>query len=153
MPTIEQVYAKFGEVAEAAQLLEVELGNLLLEAAIDQHGLSKIRSKGLGKKILGEIDRKTLGQLIAAVRRQVPPPASLLDELAVALAERNRLNHAFYRQHNLRRNSDEGRMLMLADLDQMHERIFDAYKSVMKWTGIDVTKSPIPFVPATHLPR
>lgn len=152
MPTLEQVYAKFGEVAEAAQLLEVELGNLLLEAAIDQHGLAKVRSKGLAKKILGEIDRKTLGQLITAMRQQVPPPVSLLDELAVALTERNRLNHSFYRQHNFRRNSDEGRALMLADLQVMHDRILGAYTSVMKWTGIDVTKNPMPFTPVTHLP-
>ena len=152
MPTLEQVYAKFGEVAEAAQLLEVELGNLLLEAAIDQHGLAKVQSEGLARKILGEIDRKTLGQLVAAVRQQVPPPASLLDELVAALAERNRLNHSFYRQHNFRRNSDEGRALMLADLQAMHDRILGAYTSVMKWTGIDVTKDSILLTPVTHLP-
>lgn len=31
MPTLDDVYRKFGEAAEAAQLLETELGNLLLE--------------------------------------------------------------------------------------------------------------------------
>ena len=30
MPDLNEVYRKFGEVAEAAQLFETELGNLLL---------------------------------------------------------------------------------------------------------------------------
>lgn len=30
MPTLHDVYRKFGETAEAAQLLETELGNVLL---------------------------------------------------------------------------------------------------------------------------
>jgi hypothetical protein len=30
MPTLNEVYRKFGEVAEAAQLLETELGNMLI---------------------------------------------------------------------------------------------------------------------------
>ncbi|TXT38473.1 MAG: hypothetical protein FD135_2869 [Comamonadaceae bacterium] len=43
MPTLSEVYAKFGEAAEAAQLLELELGTLLLSAAIELHGLAKVR--------------------------------------------------------------------------------------------------------------
>lgn len=151
MPSLEDVYAKFGEAAEAAQLLETELGNLLLAVAIDQHGIAKIRREGFAMKIVSEINRKTLGQLIATVKTQAPPPVTLLDELSTALDERNRLNHSFYRQHNFRRNSEEGRALMLADLQVIHDRILTAYTSVLEWTGTDVTEHPIPFTPVTHL--
>ena len=34
MPTLDDVYRKFGEASEAAQLLETELGTLLLVAGI-----------------------------------------------------------------------------------------------------------------------
>jgi hypothetical protein len=60
MPALDEVYRKFGEVAEAAQLLL----------------------------------------------------------LANALAERNQPFHSFYRKHNFRRNSKEGRAKMLEDLDR-----------------------------------
>ncbi|MDP3699276.1 MAG: hypothetical protein Q8R72_00055 [Hylemonella sp.] len=151
MPTLDEVYAKFGEAAEAAQLLELELGNSLIFAAVDLHGLAKIRSKSLGRKLIGEIDRKTLGQLLASLRKSAPPPPELEAELAVALSERNRLNHSFYRQHNFRRNSDEGRTIMMADLQVIHERILGAYTSLMIFSGTDVQKNPIPFTPVTHL--
>ncbi|TXT37810.1 MAG: Uncharacterized protein FD135_3308, partial [Comamonadaceae bacterium] len=82
----------------------------------------KVRNKSLARKLIGEIDRKTLGQLLTSLRQSSPPPKELEEELTVALAERNRLNHSFYREHNFRRNSDEGRIVMLADLEVIHQR-------------------------------
>lgn len=152
MPSIEDVYAKFGEAAEAAQLLETELGNILLAEAVNQHGFAKVRNKALAKKIIGEIDRKSLGQLISSVRKSVPPPDHLAEELSIALEERNRLNHSFYREHNFRRNSEEGRAVMVADLQVIHDRILRAYVSVMVLSGVDITTDSLTLTPTTYLP-
>ena len=70
----------------------------------------------------------------------------------VAKAERNRLIHSFYREHNFRRNSADGRALMLRDLEAMHEKIIDAYKAVMKLSGIDLDKIQMQGLPTGHVP-
>jgi hypothetical protein len=71
--------------------------------------------------------------------------------LANALAERNQLFHSFYRKHNFRRNSDNGRAMMLEDLDRKHETIVEAYKAVMKLAGIDLDKPTILPTPTTRV--
>lgn len=151
MPTLIDVYAKFGDVAEAAQLLETELGNLLLSEAIEVHGFQKTQNKVLAKKILGEIDKKTLGQLIQALKKSQPEP-ELQEVLALALSERNRLNHSFYRQHNLRRNSEQGRLLMLADLQVIHENILAAYVAVLSLEKMEITEDALLKAQSGHLP-
>ena len=71
--------------------------------------------------------------------------------LANALAERNQLFHSFYRKHNFRRNCDEGRAKMLDDLDRKHEMIIEAYKAVMRLSGIELHNlSSIP-MPTGHV--
>ncbi|MFZ0981192.1 MAG: hypothetical protein WAN23_17455, partial [Candidatus Acidiferrales bacterium] len=78
--------------------------------------------------------------------------ANLEDVLAKALDERNRLFHSFYRQHNFRRNSDEGRQRMLDDLESIHTTLLDAYKAVMLLSGVDLGKLSVPELPTKHLP-
>lgn len=152
MPTLSDVYSKFGDAAEAAQLLETELGNILISAAIDKHGFRKTQNKALAKKILGEIDRKTLGQLIQELKKSGQPDEELQEILALALSERNRLNHSFYRQHNLRRNTEEGRMVMLADLEVIHERILAAYVAVLPLANIEISGDALLNGKSGHLP-
>jgi hypothetical protein len=83
-----------------------------------------------------------------------PPLDTLETVLWRALEERNRLQHSFYRQHNFRRNSDQGRAAMLRDLDQIHDAILDAYKAVMLLSGIDLeAEAAMPFsFPTRHVP-
>jgi len=76
----------------------------------------------------------------------------LVAVLERALAERNRLSHAFYREHNFRRNSDEGRTLMMKDLESIHDTLLDAYKAVMLLSGIDLDKITIASQPTNHVP-
>ncbi|MFM9101723.1 MAG: hypothetical protein ACKOPS_10450, partial [Cyanobium sp.] len=64
----------------------------------------------------------------------------------------NRLIHSFYREHNLRPNSADGRALMLQDLKTMHEKIIGAYKAVMKLSGIDLDKIQMQGLPTGQLP-
>lgn len=152
MPTLSDVYAKFGDTAEAAQLLETALGNILISAAIDQHGFRKIQNKVLAKKILGEIDRKTLGQLIHELKKFGEPDEKIQYLLSLALNDRNRLNHSFYRQHNLRRNTEEGRMLMLADLEVIHTNLIAAYVALETMSSIEISQNAIQQAKSGHLP-
>lgn len=154
MPSLIDVYAMFGEAAEAAQLLETQIGNLLIKAAIEKHGFRTKQNVPLAKKILGEIDRKTLGQLIKALSNSGPINEGLQELLGVALNERNRLNHAFYRQHNLRRNTESGRALMIEDLKGIHDRILDAYVAALALEGheIEISEDAILKAESGHLP-
>jgi hypothetical protein len=63
------------------------------------------------------INRDTLGGLVrrAKVRQSVEEIEVLMES---ALTARNRLMHSFYRQHNIRKFSEEGRMIMMHDLQK-----------------------------------
>ena len=63
----------------------------------------------------------------------------LFEELLTeVLTIRNQLAHSFYLSHNLRRNSEEGRAIMMADLESMHDKLLEAYKAVMLLNGINL---------------
>jgi hypothetical protein len=153
LPTLDDVYRKFGEASEAAQLLETELGTLLLwEQAIAEDLLDADGKRAT--EIMSAINRQTLGTLIKnakGISRSIEEIAALLDR---ALRERNRLSHSFYRQHNFRRNSGEGRALMMQDLETIHGVILEAYKELMLLGGTDLDALPKgPFaLPTGHLP-
>ena len=155
MPSLEDVYEKFGFAAEAAQLLETELGNKLLIAGVVEAGLLENPDPGLANDILSSINKQTLGQLLRSLKSS-PDQLPELERMCMrALAERNRLFHSFYRQHNFRRNSDRGREQMIADLDSIHNALLDAYKAVVKLSGVDLDKSGLgmdPELPTQHLP-
>ena len=72
--------------------------------------------------------------------------------LNVAKAERNRLIHSFYREHNFRRNSAGGWALMLQDLEKMHDKIIDAYKAILKLSGVDLDNIQMQGLPTGHIP-
>ena len=151
MPSLEALYAKFGVTAEAGQLLETELGSLLISDAIELHGFDKEQNKALARKILEEIDRKTLGQLIQAFRKRRTVPPEFEEELEVALSERNRLNHSFFLEHNLRKLSEEGRQLMVADLELIHEHILKAYLRACSLSKIEISTDALAKAKTGHL--
>jgi hypothetical protein len=151
MTTLSEVYTKFGEVAEAAQLLETQLGNLLLEVALGSHDAALIEPKSVGRKLFEEVDRKTLGQLIKALRLTNKFSDALELELAEALSERNRLNHSFYRDHNFRRNTEPGRLIMLQDLERIHEVLIKAYVPLLELSGLTPDLIENLGFPAEHL--
>lgn len=151
MPTLEEVFCKFGEVAEAAQLLETELGTVMLHVKGVEHDLY-IGDKGeLATEIYKQINKSTLGQLL----KQVAKPAGFSEDLelllAKALADRNYLFHSFYRKHNFRKNSDEGRANMLADLETRHQRILDAWITILRLQGYDLDKLMNVPLPTQHV--
>ena len=153
LPTLDDVYRKFGEASEAAQLLETELGTLLVcEQAIAEDLVGEDGERAA--EIMRAINRQTLGTLIKNAKgnsQSIEEIAALLDR---ALRERNRLSHSFYRRHNFRRNSGEGRALMMQDLETVHRVILEAYKELMLLGGTDLdalAKGPFA-LPTAHLP-
>jgi hypothetical protein len=138
MPTLDDVYRKFGETAEAAQLLETELGSMLPLVRGVENDLIIEPNPNLACDLYGKINRLTLGQLLRNLNNTVLSLDALGALLTNALEERNRLFHSFYRQHNFRRNSDEGRAIMLKDLESMHFSLIEAYKAVMLLSGVDL---------------
>jgi hypothetical protein len=141
MPTIDDIYRKFEEVSEAAQLVETELGTVLLFYGVAYEGLITPTLEVDGKRateLLGQINRQTLGQLIKNTKRHTDALDQLEPLLSAALDERNRLSHHFYRQHNLRKNTDAGRSLMLDDLESINNTLITAYKALSLLSGIDL---------------
>jgi hypothetical protein len=141
VPTLDDVYRKFGMVSEAAQLLETELGTLLFDFGIAEEGLlmpTPAANRERAAELLNGINRQTLGQLIRNAKRHTDALDQIEPLIGTALEERNRLTHHFYRQHNLCRNSDGGRSIMLSDLESIHDVLLKAYKAVMLLSGIDL---------------
>jgi len=79
-----------------------------------------------------------LGQLLKCLNNRRLSLDALTALLIKARDERNRLSHSYYREHNFRRNSEEGRFLMLEDLETIHAVVIDAYKAVMALGGVDL---------------
>lgn len=151
MPTLEDVYLKFGFASEAAQLLETELGNMLLMAGCIEHGQFDGSGSLRAMKLLNHVNRQTLGQLVKSLQQADTRVDELDTKLRRALRERNRLSHSFYRQHNFRRNSQEGRVEMMRDLDVIHDAILDAYKDLLLLSGIDLDAISSEVLPTEHV--
>jgi hypothetical protein len=153
MPTLDDVYCKFGFAAEAAQLLETQLGNMLLLHRCLDAGLLDRGDPVMASSIFQSVNRHTLGQLLKSLNNHTQSLDTLTDLLSAALKERNRLFHSFYREHNLRRNSEQGRVIMLEDLEGIHTALLDAYKAVLLLDGIDLDAiTELGDLPTGHLP-
>jgi len=152
MPSLDDVYRKFGEASEAAQLLETELGTMLLMIGAIEADLIENPDSERATEIYRRINRHTLGQLIKNLGRAADSVAHLEALLSRALAVRNRLSHSFYLRHNFRRNSEEGRAIMMDDLDSMHSKLLEAYKAVMLLSGVDLDRVVVETLPTGHLP-
>ena len=105
MPSLDDVYCKFGETSEAAQFLETELGNILFVSGAFDQNLFQELDQVAATALYRSINRKTLGQLLKGLKNTTESVDHLEELLSKALKERNRLAHSFYRQHNFRRNS------------------------------------------------
>ncbi len=152
VPTLDDVYRKFGETSEAAQLFETELGNVLIKIGAAEVNLLNEPNQDRASELFKKINRQTLGQLLKNVSSSTESVDHLKALLSRALAERNRLSHSFYRRHNFRRNSEEGRAFMLNDLESIHDTLLEAYKAVMLLSSIDLDTAHIDQLPTRHVP-
>lgn len=128
MATREELYAKFGVTAEAAQLFETELGTLIMCVRGLEEGWHAKPDGDAATRLLLDIDRKTLGGLLAKLRESFLFDEDLADLFATALNRRNRLNHGFFERHSYAIGTPEGRDTMIADLEESHQRLFDAWQ-------------------------
>jgi hypothetical protein len=151
MSSLDDVYRKFGEASEAAQLLETELGTILLEIHAVESDLLSGERRDEAADILTRINKSTLGQMLKAIGEKTPSLEHAAALFAEALAERNRLSHSFFRRHNFRRNSPEGCATMLADLESIHRTLLEAYKVALAVSGIDLDSVRLPDLPKRHL--
>jgi len=151
MPSIDDVYRRFGETAEEAQLLEAELGNMLLEICGKDENLFNQLNQQRAGEICDQINRHTLGRIMKHFKEKGTIPSNLEATLFSALQERNRLSHAFYRQHTFRRNSVSGRAIMLADLDAIYNTLDRAYRDVLLLRGIDLDTMGGIEIPTDHV--
>ena len=67
MATLDDVYRKFGETSEAAQLLETELGNILIKIGVVKANLLNEKNPERASELFKNINRQTLGQLLKNV--------------------------------------------------------------------------------------
>lgn len=128
MATRDELYAKFGITAEAAQLFETELGTLLLSVTALENGWHLTPDPKKARKALDEIEAHTLGRLLGVLKGKVAFDEHLGERFASALKARNRLNHGFYERHNFKIQTDEGRDAMIAALEELHEELFQAWQ-------------------------
>ena len=156
MPSLNDVYRKFGETSEAAQLLETELGTMLIMNKCIEADLIENQNPENAAEIFKKIKKYTLGRLIKKLSNNDDSISKLENLLFEALEIRNRLAHSFYMGHNFRRNSEDGRLIMLEDLQVMHDKLLEAYKAVMLLNGTDldkmVSENPEIKLPTDHLP-
>jgi hypothetical protein len=130
MATREELYAKFGETAEAGQLFETELGTLLLSFSALENGWHVTPDPAEARKTLAQIEAHTLGRLLGALKGKISFDEHLAERFASALRARNRLNHGFYERHNFKIQTDEGRDVMIADLEELHEELLQSWRIV-----------------------
>ncbi|MGQ2952282.1 MAG: hypothetical protein ACT6RN_24370 [Agrobacterium sp.] len=135
MATREELYTKFGIAAEAGQLFETELGTLLLCSRGLEHGWHLVPNGEKARAVLDEIDRSTLGRLLNSFKGAIRIEGDLADKFSSALRARNRLNHGFYEKHNFKIQTDEGRDAMIADLEAIHEELFQAWQIASAMTS------------------
>lgn len=156
MPNLDDVYRKFGETSEAAQLLETELGTALLQNQCVEAGFPESLDSDKAMEIYRQINKYTPGQLIKKLALNEASSVQLQELLSQALNVRNRLAHSFYMRHNFRRNSSAGCEIMIQDLEAMHEKLLEAYKAVMLLSGVDLDKLVVEHgdspQPSGHLP-
>jgi hypothetical protein len=67
--------------------------------------------------------------LLGALRGKGVFDEGLSERFASALKARNSLNHGFYEQHSFKIQSTEGRDAMIADLEELHEELFQAWQA------------------------
>ncbi len=142
MPTMDDVFRKFGEVAEASQLLETEVGNCIF--GVSPADLTDTKKAELWRWING---KATLGAQIIRLKSQPTGYSFEISEevsrlLDSARDDRNYICHSFYLKHNLRKFEEIGREFMILDLCKRHVTILRAWQALLKMTGttIDISQ-------------
>lgn len=127
---LHQLYAEFGMAAEKAQVLELEAGNVILSfvaMTVDPKNISTADKIGY-KKLVDEVDRKTLGNLLRQIRKVVEFDSSSEEVISEALSKRNYLVHGFFKTHNFAIYDESGQIKMRKELSDISKQMDIAHK-------------------------
>ena len=127
MTTRDQLYAKFGIAAEAAQLFETELGTIILGSRAIQEGWHIIPEADIARAELDVINASTLGQALGKLKAVVQLDDEIINRFASALKARNDLTHGFFLKHGIDVQTEQGRGKMVVELEELHTEIFNAW--------------------------
>lgn len=122
---LHQLYADFGMAAEKAQVLELEAGNVVLSfvaMTVDPKNISPADKAGY-KKLVDEVDRKTLGNLLRQIRKIVEFDSSSEEVISEALSKRNYLVHGFFKTHNFAIFDESGQIKMRKELSDISKQM------------------------------
>ena len=123
------VYAKFGETAEAAQLFETALGTVLLAAKGHHEGWFDGQKPEKAGAFRQKVDRSTLGSLLKACKRELSfGGGGGYEQFNRGLLARNQLFHGFFEKHGVGIQSEVGRAVMIEDLESLHEELFRCWR-------------------------
>jgi hypothetical protein len=137
MPSLNEVYEKFGYAAEAAQLFETEIINILRALSVLEHSLHKRPNRALAKKIFDDLDKKTLGNLLfKRLKHFLKDTENIQNQFESVLHARNRLMHTFYRDHGLAKFEEAGRAAMFSDLNILHNEILAGYQTALSISDV-----------------
>jgi hypothetical protein len=128
MATRDDVYREFGKTVELAQLLETELGTLLLAQEAIQHDAFTLDVWESGAQVVKAIEKRTLGQSLGEIRKRYHISDDLESVFDQALAARNRLAHGFYLSYGRRIETDRGCDEMIAHLFRLQKDLWPAYQ-------------------------
>jgi hypothetical protein len=120
-PDLYDLYARFGIASEAAQVLEVEAGNLALAylaLVVDPSKVTPAQTE-VFQAVINDLNRKTLGTMFRHLKDFSKIDSAITDILDKALERRNYLTHNFFRTHNFAIQSEQGRAAMAEELDQI----------------------------------
>ena len=131
------MYAKDGQVAEKAQVLETEVGNVVLAFFALFNGTKEMdeQKKEFYSQLLSEVNRKTLGGLLKHVKTIVEFDAKTLQIVDTALDKRNYFTDHFFRTHDFSIYNEDGRSEMLQELTDIGEHFDLAHACLAALTG------------------
>jgi hypothetical protein len=130
---VKQVYAVAGLALFKAQCFEKELQNALIAVRMGKGEFSELA--GLDS-FSDELDRKTLGKLLAVLGEHVEVDQDGTELLQSAVRSRNQLAHHFFKVHAARFNTGAGRLTMMYELLQAIRLFGVADRFVALLTGL-----------------
>jgi hypothetical protein len=80
------------------------------------------------RNIVDDLNHKTFGALVRKLKKMVKLSDSIIATIDEALERRNYLTHHFFRVHNFRLYSEEGRKIMIAELNEIQEKFDKAHQ-------------------------
>jgi hypothetical protein len=123
-----ELYATFGMIAEKAQVLELEAGNValfFLAIFLVDKDKSKITPEQteMFRAIVDDVNKKTFGALLKRLKKMMNFDDSIITKIDEALDRRNYLTHHFFRNHNFALFSEEGRKVMMEELIEIGKKL------------------------------